>query len=480
MALSEAQIRQLVNEAILEAGGAEPAEASYRKTAAYSTLPEASGQWLCDDADEAISNAKRSQMMLAGMSLEHRGRIISAMREAAYRNAEALAELAHNETGYGRVEHKILKNRLAATNTPGIEDLHPVAYSGDNGLTIVEGAPFGVIGSITPSTNPTSTVINNSISMIAAGNSVVYNPHPSAKNSSTEAMRVLNEAVVSVGGPPALMTTVRVPTPLSGTAIMSHKDVKLLSITGGEAVVSVAMKSGKKVIAAGPGNPPVIADNTAFLPQAAKDIVDGASFDNNVLCVAEKEVFVFDDIAGDLMSQMIHCGAQKVSGADIDKIVNTVFEKRDGRYVINRNFVGRSASYILRQSGVSSVGEPRLVIAEVDKYHPLVMTEMLMPVLPIVRVKNIDEAIEEALRAEQGYQHSAMIHSTNIRNMSAAAAALNTTIFVKNAPSYSGLGFGGEGYATLTIATPTGEGLTSAKSFTRARRCVLKGDFRIV
>jgi propionaldehyde dehydrogenase len=261
---------------------------------------------------------------------------------------------------------------------------------------------------------------------------------------------------------------------------MSHRDIKLLSITGGEAVVSVAMKSGKKVIAAGPGNPPVIVDDTAFIPQAAKDIVDGASFDNNVLCVAEKEVFAFEGIAGELMSQMIHCGAHKVSGTDIDKIVNTVLEKRDGKYVINRNFVGRSATHILGQSGVSYVGEPRLIIAEVDKYHPLVTTEMLMPVLPVVRVRNIDEAIEEALRAEQGCQHSAMIHSTNIRNMSAAAYALNTTIFVKNAPSYSGLGFGGEGYATLTIATPTGEGLTSAKSFTRSRRCVLKGDFRIV
>jgi propionaldehyde dehydrogenase len=316
--------------------------------------------------------------------------------------------------------------------------------------------------------------------MIAAGNSVVYNPHPSAKNSSTETMRILNEAVAAAGGPPALITTVKTPTLQSGAAIMSHRDVKLLSITGGEAVVSVAMKSGKKVIAAGPGNPPVIVDNTAFIHQAAKDIVDGASFDNNVLCVAEKEVFAFEEVAGELVSRMIHCGAHKVSGTDIDKIVNTVLEKRDGRYLINRNFVGRDAAYILQQSGVSCVGDPRLVIAEVDKYHPLVTTEMLMPVLQIVRVKNIDEAIEEALRAEQGYQHSAMIHSTNIKNMSAAAAALNTTIFVKNAPSYSGLGFGGEGYATLTIATPTGEGLTSAKSFTRARRCVLKGDFRII
>jgi propionaldehyde dehydrogenase len=477
MALSEAQIRQIVDDTIRDITA--PGDAQATQTA-KAPAGGAAGEWLCDDANEAIANAKQSQAQLAKMSLEHRGRLISAMREAAIKNAGQLAELAHNETGYGNVKHKTLKNQLAAAKTPGIEDLTSVAYSGDNGLTLVECAPFGVIGSITPSTNPTATVINNSISMIAAGNAVVYNPHPAARKSSTEAMRILNEAIVSTGGPSALIATVKRPTLQSGAAIMGHRDIKLLSVTGGEAVVSVAMKSGKKVIAAGPGNPPVIVDDTAIISQAARDIVDGASFDNNVLCVAEKEVFAFENISGDLVSQMQHQGAYKVQGADVDKIINTVLENHDGKYAINRNFVGRSAAHILQQSGVPYVGAPKLIIAEVDKYHPFVVVEMLMPILPIVRVRNIDEAIEESLRAEHGYQHSAYIHSTNIKNMSSAAYALNTTIFVKNAPSYSGLGFGGEGFTTLTIATPTGEGLTSARSFTRSRRCVLKGDFRIV
>ena len=153
---------------------------------------------------------------------------------------------------------------------------------------------------------------------------------------------------------------------------------------------------------------------------------------------------------------------------------------KDGKYVINRKFVGHDATYILRESGVQFSGDPVLVIADVDRYHPFVEVEMLMPVLGMVRVNNFDEALDEAFRAEHGCQHSAMIHSSNVHNMSRAARRMNTTIFVKNAPSYSGLGFGGEGYTTLTIATPTGEGLTSAKSFTRARRCVLKGDFRII
>ena len=436
--------------------------------------------WLFDAVDDAVAQAVSAQKRLCKMTLEERGRLIEAMRRAARDNALKLAEMAHNETGYGHVEHKVLKNLLAADKTPGIEDLRTQAWSGDYGLTLVEMAPFGVIGSITPSTNPPSTVINNSISMIAAGNAVVFNPHPAAKKVSQEAMRILNEAIIGAGGPCGLITTVREPTLETGTAIMTHKNIPLLSITGGEPVVRAAMKTGKKVIAAGPGNPPVIVDDTAILEKAAKDIVDGASFDNNVLCVAEKEVFVFDSVADTLIAGMIRNGAFQIRGEDINKVLATTLVNKDGKYVFNRNYVGRDAALILKDSGVAFTGNPRLIIAEVDPYHPFIMTEMLMPVLGIARVGNIDDAVAHALRAEQGCQHSALIHSTNIKNMSYAASALNTTIFVKNAPSYSGLGFNGEGYATLTIATPTGEGLTAAHSFTRARRCVLYGDFRIV
>ncbi len=437
-------------------------------------------RWLCDTAEEAIETAKKAYRQLSDMTLEKRGELIAAMRKAALDNAEYLAKLANEETGYGHVEHKIAKNKLAANKTPGIEDLKTAAVSGDEGLMLTEMAPYGVIGSITPSTNPTSTVINNSISMIAAGNAVVYNPHPAAKKCSIEAMRVLNQAIVAAGGPLGLICTVKEPSLESGNIIMNHKDIPILSITGGEAVVKVAMKTGKKVIAAGPGNPPVIVDDTAILEEAAKDIVDGASFDNNALCVAEKEVFAFDNIADKLMDLMVKNGAWRVAGDDITKVINTVLIKKDSGYVINRKYVGRNADMILRDSGVSFTGSPRLVIAEVPDGHPFVVTEMLMPVLGIVRVRTIEEAIDKAIAAEAGCHHSAMIHSQNVTHLSMAARALNTTIFVKNAPSYAGLGFKGEGYTTLTIATPTGEGLTSARSFTRARRCVLHGNFRII
>lgn len=436
--------------------------------------------WLCDTAEQAIASAKAAQSELAEMSLEKRGKLIAAMRRASIDNAEHLAWMANEETGYGVVDNKIAKNLLAAEKTPGIEDLKTGAISGDNGLTLTEMAPYGVIGSITPSTNPTSTVMNNSISMIAAGNSVVYNPHPAAKKCSIETMRILNEAIVNAGGPQALICSPKEPTLDTSKVIMNHKDIKILSITGGEAVVNVAMKTGKKVIAAGPGNPPVIVDETAIIQEAARDIVNGASFDNNVLCIAEKEVFVVDCVANALMKGMEANGAFRVYGSDIDKIVKTVLLYKDGKYVVNRNYVGRGADVILRDCGVAFSGNPRLVIAEVDENHPFVITEMLMPVLGVVKVRDVDEAIEKSIIAENECHHTAMMHSQNVTNLSKAARALDTTIFVKNAPSYAGLGFEGEGYTTLTIATPTGEGLTSPNSFTRSRRCVLHGNFRII
>ena len=436
--------------------------------------------WMFENAADAVEAACRAQRQLAAMTLEKREDLIRSMRAAARENARKLAEMAHEETKYGHVEDKVLKNLLVADKTPGTEDIVPRVFTGDYGMTLVEQAPFGVIGSITPSTNPTGTVINNSISMIAAGNAVVFNPHPAAKKSSQETMRILNEAVAAAGGPAGLICTVREPTLESGQAIMNHPKVRLLSVTGGEAVVSVAMRTGKKCIAAGPGNPPVVVDETAQLPKAAKDIVDGASFDNNVLCVAEKECFVVAPVMDQLIALMQQHGAYLIRGEDIDKIVRTVLLQKDGKYVINRKFVGRDATYIMDQSGVPYTGSPRLVIAEVDRRHPFVVTEMLMPVLGMVRVRDVGEAIEEAVIAERGCWHSAIMHSTNVKNMTKAAKALNTTIFVKNAPSYTGVGFHGEGYATLTIATPTGEGLTSARSFTRARRCVLYDDFRII
>lgn len=434
-----------------------------------------------DDVNEAIEAAGRAQNELMKLTLVERGKLIEAMRQATRDNAVKLSEMAVAETGYGHVEHKIAKHLLVANKTPGIEDLRSMAVSGDDGLMLTEMAPYGVIGSITPSTNPSATVINNAISMISAGNAVVFNPHPGAKNVSLEAIRLMNEAIVKAGGPDNLLCAPKNPTLDTSAVIMSHPKIRMLSVTGGEAVVGVAMKSGKKCIAAGPGNPPVVVDRTAIIKNAARDIVAGAYYENDILCIAEKEVLVEDVVADELIRGMVSEGAYLANSSELKSIVNTVMiTTKEGKTAPNRKFVGKNASYILRESGIPTNKEYKIIIAEVPFEHPLVMTEMLMPVIPVTRVSDVDEAIEKAVIAENGCHHTAMMHSQNVENLTKMAKAIDTSIFVKNAPSYAGLGLNGEGFTTLTIATPTGEGLTSARSFTRLRRCTLYGSFRII
>ncbi|MBW1808135.1 MAG: aldehyde dehydrogenase EutE [Deltaproteobacteria bacterium] len=438
------------------------------------------GEGVFSSMDEAIAAAQASYDSFAMVSLQRRKVFIEAMRQATVSQAEEFARLTVEETGFGRIEHKIQKNLLAARRTPGVEDLQPLCFTGDDGLTLVEPAPYGVIGVITPCTNPVATVINNSISIVAAGNAVVLNPHPAAKRVTNIAVRALNRAIRTAGGPETLLCSIVEPTLETSQAIMKHPGIKMLLVTGGGVVVKLAMTCGKKAIAAGPGNPPVIVDDTADIRKAARSIVDGASFDNNVLCTAEKEVLVFENVAERLIEEMTRYGAQLINASETEQLAKILVEPGEPYPHPVKKFVGLNASVLLEQIGRAAGSQVRLVICQVPFEHPFVQAEMLMPILPIVTVCDLDEALSKAKQAEHGFKHSAMMHSESVSNMSRVAREIETTIFVKNAPSYAGLGFGGEGYTTLSIAGPTGEGLTSARSFTRQRRCVLAGAFRIV
>ncbi len=427
---------------------------------------------------EALAAVDKAYKQYKEYSIEQREKMIAKIREFTLAEAENMARLGVEETGMGRVADKIVKHQLVANKTPGTEDLHPTAFSGDCGLTLVEMAPYGVIGSITPSTNPSETVICNSIGMIAGGNGVVFNPHPHACKTANYAVDLVNRAILEAGGPENLVVTVEHPTKESSDEMMQSPIVRMLVATGGPGVVKALLSSGKKAIGAGAGNPPVIVDDTADIEKAAKDIVAGASFDNNLPCIAEKECFAFANIADDLIKYMTQNGAYLIKGEQIDKLVKTCLIEKNGKYVINKDWVGRDASKFLDVLGIKS--DARLVICEVPEMHPFVQVEMMMPVLGIVRVHNIDEAIAMAVKAEHGNRHSAHIHSKNVDHLTRFARAVETTIFVKNAPSYAGIGAGGEGYTTFTIAGPTGEGLTAAHSFTRSRRCVLVDGLHIV
>ncbi|MDO5329730.1 MAG: aldehyde dehydrogenase EutE [Coriobacteriia bacterium] len=428
-----------------------------------------------DTMDAAVDAADVAYKQYLHCSFDDRRKYVQAIRDTALDEAH-LKEMSENtvtETGMGEVSYKIAKNTLAATQTPGVEDLYTSALNGDDGLTTIEYSPFGVVGSITPTTNPTETIINNSIGMLAAGDTVVFSPHPKAKNVTIKLVKWINEALEKAGAPKNLVCTVSEPSIENTQAMLENDKIRLLVATGGPAIVNKVLSSGKKAIGAGAGNPPVVVDETANIEQAAKDIIDGCSFDNNLPCTSEKEVIAVDSIADYLMFNMKKSGGYELKDPDqINKLVELTTVKGKSP---NKDFVGKSAKYILEKLGINVGDEIKVIFMETEFEHPFVQVEMLMPILPVVRVEDCERAMELAVIAEHGNRHTAMMHSKNIDRLLKFHKMIQTTIFVKNGPSYAGIGFGGEGHATFTIAGPTGEGLTSAKSFSRIRRCVLCG-----
>ncbi len=422
------------------------------------------------DMNDAIAAAKAAQALVRNLSMDQREKIIQNIRKATKEQAETLARMGVQETGMGNVGHKILKHVLVAEKTPGTEDITTTAWSGDRGLTLIEMGPFGVIGAITPCTNPSETVICNAIGMIAAGNTVVFNPHPQAIKTTIYAINMINEASIAAGGPDNVACTVEKPTLETSGIMMKHKDIPLLVATGGPGVVTAVLSSGKRGIGAGAGNPPALVDETADVRKAAADIVNGCTFDNNLPCIAEKEIVAVSSIMDELMHYLVtEQGCYLASKEEQDKLVATVLTPKG----LNRKCVGRDAKTLLGMIGVNVPDNIRCIVFEGEKEHPLISEELMMPILGVVRAKDFDDAVEKAVWLEHGNRHSAHIHSKNIDNITKYAKAIDTAILVKNGPSYSALGFGGEGYCTFTIASRTGEGLTSAKSFTKSRRCVM-------
>jgi acyl-CoA reductase-like NAD-dependent aldehyde dehydrogenase len=478
-----AQIIARVQERLAAADGERPG-ARLQAAAEVAAASQAElGDGIHATIDEAVAAAGRAFEAFRDHGLDTRKRIIGAVRAAMLANAERLARMANEETGLGRYEDKVVKNRLVTTKAPGPEDLEVQAVSGDNGMAVIEWAPFGVVAAITPVTNPTSTVINNTISIVSAGNAVVFNAHPSAKACSAETVRLINRAIVGAGGPEDLVTAVAVPTIDSARALMNHPGVRVLLVTGGPGVVREALKTDKRAITAGPGNPPAVVDQTADIEKAGRDIVRGASFDNNLVCTDEKTCLVVDSVADRLLRAMGQNGAYVLKEHELRRLERVIFKElgppnKPG--VMNPAWIGKDAALILAEIGVQVEPAPRLLVADVPVEHTLAWTEQMMPVFPVVRVPSVERAIELAVRMEHGFRHTASIHSTNVDAITRMARAMNCSIFVANGPNFSGLGEGGEGFASFSIASPTGDGMTRPRTFSRERRVTVVGALRIV
>jgi aldehyde dehydrogenase len=436
------------------------------------------------DANEACAAAHESFRLLQQKGVAARRKIEEIVKTLADKNAEQWGRIEFDETKIGRLDHKVEKLKIIKL-VPGVDWLRPDGRSGDHGITLEEYTPFGVVGAVTPSTHSIPTMSGNIVNIASAGNAVVFNAHPSAARCAATAVRAYNEAIYRETGIENIACIIEKPTMESFSAICKHEAVRLLLVTGGPAVVKAAMQTGKRAICAGPGNPPVYVDDTACMKRAATAIVQGAAYDNNLLCIGEKEVFALDNIADKLMAEMEKSGAVRLNNSQLDALTKAAFTFKEGQgggcphASVNRDFIGKDPSVLARAAGVNLPAGTQLLFAETDAAHPFVEEEQMMPFLPIIRVKSLEEGIEKSLEAEHGYKHTAIIHSHDVEAMTAMGRALDTTLFVKNGSCMAGLGLGGEGYLSYSIATPTGEGVTNPRTFTRVRRCVMVDNLRI-
>ena len=473
--MDEARVTEIVRR-VLE-GMREETAPTGRPTQGDRATPsgQVTGHGVFETPEAAIDAANAAQREFAAGSLEMRRQCVDAMREAGRRRARELAAMAVDETGMGRVEDKVLKNENAANLTPGLETLDADTFTGDDGVLIIERGPMGTINAIAPITNPTSTVINNAIIMLSAGNSVVFSPHPSAARCTLRTMCYLNDAIVEVGGPRSLLTSVSAPSLRQAKLIMEHERVDVVCATGGSGVVRVALAAGKKAFAAGPGNPPAVIDETADVDLAAQAVVDGASFDNDLLCVGEKACFIHDSIADRALQAMIAAGGQQIRGSDLPALMKAIVT--DGH--MNPDLVGKDAAVILGAAGIRASGDPRVILVETSADHELVIDEFLMPIVPCVRVKSFEEAVRGAVAAEGGRGHTATLHTKRLDRVQAFSKALQVGVLVVNGPSFAAAGIGGPGFLSMTIAGRTGEGFTTPRHFTTERRTSLIGAVSI-
>jgi aldehyde dehydrogenase len=482
--INEALIRDIVAEVVGKlAGGSAPAPAA--APAVRTSAPGVRGSFgVFRDVNDACTAAHEAYLQLQEKGVETRRTIVAIVKEMAGANAESWGRQELEETKIGRLDHKIEKLQIIKL-VPGVEWLQPYALSGDHGITHEEYTPFGVVAAVTPSTHSVPTLSGNIVNIVAAGNAVVFNPHPAAARCAAMATRAFNQAIHRETGIENIACIIEQPTLESFEAMCRHEFVKLLLVTGGPGVVKAAMQMGKRAICAGPGNPPVFVDSTACMKKTAAKIIQGAAYDNNLLCIGEKQVFALDKIADSLMTELGQRGAYRLSGSQLETLTQAAFTITPGQgggcghASVKKDLIGRDAPVLARAAGVNVPDGTQLLFAETDAAHPFVREEQMMPFLPIVRVRSVEEGIERAFESELGYKHTSMIHSNNVEHMTMMARKLDTSIFVKNGPCMAGLGLGGEGYLSYSIATPTGEGVTNPRTFCRVRRCVMVDNLRI-
>ena len=367
---------------------------------------------------------------------------------------------------------KLMKNRGSIIEAAGTEAIQPKVMASSKGLTVEYRAPYGLVAALTPVTNGLPTVACNTMAMIAAGNSIVFNAHPAGKENAAKAVDLLNRAVMEAGGPENLATMPRIPNTDTLKEMMESPLVSLLIGTGGEGMVDLLMSAKKKVIAAGPGNVPTIIDETADVARAAQTLMMNVPVENTMLCITEKEAFVVEEVFDEFMAQMQKLGARLLTQEEAEKVAAVaVYQEPNGKWMPVKKFVGRDPNVILEAAGVTpSDYDLRLAIIDANMDCPFVPCEQLMPIFPVVKCKDFAEAERLAVETEHGYHHSASIWTGSLERATHFGKLINTTCFAMNGATVAACGMDGTGTGSVTIATGTGEGFTNPATFTRVRR----------
>ncbi|MBE6908236.1 MAG: acetaldehyde dehydrogenase (acetylating) [Ruminococcaceae bacterium] len=364
-----------------------------------------------------VAKAKAAQREYAAFDQSRIDEAVRAVAEACAAEAERLAKMACEETGFGVWQDKVLKNLLGSTMTyEAIKDLKTVGVlREDREKKVTEiGVPMGVVAALIPSTNPTSTVMYKSLICLKSGNAIIISPHPGARNSILETFRVVEKAARAAGVPDGVVQCVSTPTPESTSALLKHPDIGIILATGGEAMVKAAYSSGNPALGVGPGNGPSFIERSADIPAAIRRIFDSKTFDNGTICASEQSIVTERCIADKVMDEAKRQGGYFLSDEE-SKRVGAYLMRANG--TMNPKIVGRSAKTIADMAGVSVPEGTRVLISPqttVGKDNPY-SREKLCPVLAFYVEEDWERACARCMEIlfNEGRGHTMTIHSQN-------------------------------------------------------------------
>jgi acetaldehyde dehydrogenase (acetylating) len=396
-----------------------------------------------------LEQAKSAQKMVEKMAQSEIDRIVESMANAAREEASRLAAMAVEETGFGNVADKTVKNLFAANDVyNAIKDMKTVGViRRDEQNRVWEVAhPVGIVAAIVPSTNPTSTVIFKSLIAVKARNAVVFSPHPAAAKCTAEAARIMQEAAERAGAPKGLISCITQPTLAATNELMRHKLTDVILATGGMAMVKAAYSSGKPAYGVGPGNVPVYIHASADIATAVRQIIQSKTFDNGTICASEQALIVDQSIKEQVVSELKRQGACFLNEEEKQKVASIIMANG----ALNAKIVGKSPQVIAEMAGIEVPSDTKVLIAEetnVGKEYPF-SVEKLSPILAFYTVKNMEEAsdISVALLELGGLGHTLGIHAQDEKVVEAFTIDKPVSRVIVN----SGTTFGGIG-ATVAI-----------------------------